>query len=171
MEVAWQVMVSGNLDNTDADYEGKWAFSTSYNSEMGMNLAEMTAAEMDHVVVFNIAEIEKGIEEGDYHRAQRRQGDRRAQGGEQELHPLHPDPQQPARLQHGAGQDPPVHRRQALAHGLGDRRAPSSTTVLRRQLDPRSAVVAEPELGLGPLHTAFDGRATPSPRSSSTARS
>ncbi|MHA1545653.1 MAG: TAT-dependent nitrous-oxide reductase, partial [Alphaproteobacteria bacterium] len=156
MKVAWQVTVDGNLDNVDADYQGKYALATCYNSEGGVNVAEMTGAEQDWVVVFDIAAIEAGVKAKDY----------KIYGGDVPVLdgrkgskytryiPISTSP-------HGVNTAPDGNyvmvsgKLSPTVSVIDLRKVPD---LFADKIKPRDTVVAEPELGLGPLHTAFDGR-------------
>ncbi|AIW14736.1 TAT-dependent nitrous-oxide reductase [Vibrio tubiashii] len=155
MEVAFQVMVDGNLDNTDADYDGKYFASTCYNSEMGMNLGEMITAERDHVVVFNLARCEAALKAGKFQTYNGNKVPVLDGRKGSDLTRYIPVPKSP----HGMNTSP--DGKYFMANG---KLSPTVSIISIAKLDdlfedkikPRDTIVGEPELGLGPLHTAFD---------------
>src|SRR5690606_41002913 len=157
MEVVWQIIVDGNLDNLDACYTGKYAAATCYNSEGATDIGGMMRNERDWVTIFNIPRIEAAIKAGNFTTL----GDSKVpvldgrKGSA--LTRYIPVPKNP----HGLNTSP--DGKYFIANG---KLSPTCSVIAIDKLDDlfddkielRDTIVAEPELGLGPLHTTFDGR-------------
>ncbi len=157
MEVVWQVMVDANMDLCATDYEGKYSFATCYNSEGAVTLEGMMAADQDWLYVFNLANIQAAVDAGKTITVGDCDKVIDARGGDNEFVQRVPIPKSP----HGVNVSP--DGKYAICSG---KLSPTCSVVDIGKLDdvfagkikPRDAVVAEPEVGLGPLHTAFDGK-------------
>src|SRR5262245_31245030 len=143
MEVKFQVRVNGNIDIADTSKDGRYAFSTVYNLEQGKDMGSMIQYDRDAVAAIDIHEAEEAVA--------RKQGEVR--NGVPILDPekipeiltLIPVPKNP----HGINVTP--DGRYAIASG---KLSPTVTIIDAHTLK----IVAEPEVGLGPLHTTFDNR-------------
>ncbi|MCB9556600.1 MAG: nitrous-oxide reductase [Deltaproteobacteria bacterium] len=158
MEVKWQVLVEGNMDLCATDYKGLYSFATCYNLEGGVTLEEMMKNDRDCLYVFNIPAIEAAVKAGKgktFGKSKVPVID--ARGADSEFVIRVPVAKSP----HGVNVDPTG--KYAVCSG---KLSPTVTVVdidkladvFAKKIKPAQAIVAEPEVGLGPLHTAFDGR-------------
>lgn len=164
MNVRWQCKIDGNLDLVATSYDGTLAGSNQYNTENGIHYEDMMAAERDACVLFNIARIEAAVKAGKYFTI----GDSKVpvvdgtkdanKDPKTALTCYVPVPKNP----HGVNATP-----DGKYFVCSGKLSPTATVIdlglvhkwFNGELkSPRDTVVAEPEIGLGPLHTGFDGR-------------
>jgi len=164
MAVRWQCKIDGNMDLVATSYDGKLAAANQYNTENGMVYSQMMSAERDSCVFFNIERIEKAVKAGKVFRIKGSDvpivdGTKAANADPKTALTCYvPIPKNP----HGVNASP--DGKYFICSG---KLSPTASVIeLSKVLDwfdgkgkePRDCVVAEPEIGLGPLHTAFDGR-------------
>lgn len=164
MEVRWQVLIDGNCDLTATSYDGKLAATNQYNVEGGVTYEDMMSAERDACLFFHVARIEEAVKAGKFKTYGKSKvpvvdGTREAnKDAKTALTGYVSVPKNP----HGVNASP--DQKYFICAG---KLSPTCTVIeLAKVLDwfdgkqekIDDAIVAEVEVGLGPLHTAFDGR-------------
>ncbi len=164
MEVRWQALIDGNCDLVASSFDGKLAATNQYNTEMGAKYEDMMSAEKDACAFFHIARIEQAVKDGKF----KTYGDSKVpvvdatresnKDPKTALIAYVPVPKNP----HGVNASP--DGKYFICAG---KLSPTATVIdLSKVLeyfdgkleDLNKTIVAEVEIGLGPLHTAFDGR-------------
>lgn len=164
MEVRWQVLIDGNCDLVATSYDGKLAGTNQYNTEMGVHYQDMMGAEHDACTFFHVARIEQAVKDGKFKtygssKVPVVDGTKAANADPKTALVCYvPVPKNP----HGVNISP--DGKYFVCSG----KLSPTASVIQHDLvlkwfdgglkDPREAVVAEPEIGLGPLHTGFDGK-------------
>jgi nitrous-oxide reductase len=143
LETQFEVSFAGNADIASSGKDGHYVFSTMYNTENAVSSEGMIERDRDAVGAIDVPLAEKAIAEGKFTKI----------NGvpviESEKVPgvltLIPVPKNP----HGCNVTP--DGKYVLASG---KLSPTVTIIDIKTLK----VIAEPEVGLGPLHTTFDDR-------------
>ena len=164
MAVRWQVLIDGNCDLTATSYDGKLAATNQYNVENGVKYEDMMSAERDACLFFNVARIEAAVKAGKF----KTFGDSKVPvvDGTRESNA---DPKTALTAYVSVPKNP--HGVNASPDGkyfiCAGKLSPTCTVIelakvlewFEGKLDKvDKTIVAEVEVGLGPLHTAFDGR-------------
>ncbi|MBL8473918.1 MAG: nitrous-oxide reductase [Rhodocyclaceae bacterium] len=164
MQVRWQVLIDGNCDLVATSFDGKLAATNQYNTEMGVHFGDMMAAERDSCLFFNVARIEQAVKDGKFKTIGSSKvpvvdGTKAANpDAKTALVCYVPLPKNP----HGVNISP-----DGKYYACAGKLSPTCSVIQHDLVlkwfdgelkDAREAVVAEPEIGLGPLHTGFDGR-------------
>jgi len=164
MEVRWQVLIDGNCDLVATSYDGKLAATNQYNVENGIHYEDMMSAERDACLFFNVARIEEAVKAGKFKTI----GSSKVPvvDGSRESNK---DPKTALVAYVSVPKNP--HGVNASPDGkyfiCAGKLSPTATVIeLAKVLEwfdgklekLDDAIAAEVELGLGPLHTAFDGR-------------
>ncbi|MFB6345318.1 MAG: TAT-dependent nitrous-oxide reductase, partial [bacterium] len=152
LETKFQLLIPGNADINDSSKDGKWMFSTVYNTEKGLTITEMIQNDEDAIAAMNIPAMKKAVENGEYEEINGIPVIDPTKTSNRVLRML-PVPKNP----HGNDVDPTGQ----YVMGSG-KLSPTVSVYDISKIDkvdnPEDALVAEPRVGLGPLHTTFDDR-------------
>ena len=152
LEVQFEVLLPGNADINDSSKDGRWAFTTIYNLEGGLTVEEMIRLDEDAIGAIDIPAAERALQRGEYTTIDGVRVIDPAKTSEKVLY-LIPVPKNP----HGCDVTP--DGRYVMGSG---KLSPTVTVIDIARIDQvdntREAIAAEPQVGLGPLHTTFDGR-------------
>ncbi|MDD5323762.1 MAG: TAT-dependent nitrous-oxide reductase [Polaromonas sp.] len=164
LEPRWQVKIDGNMDLVATSYDGKLACSNQYNMEGGVHYEDMMSLERDSCIFFNIARIEAAVKAGKTFFIGKSKvpvvdGTKSANADPKTALTCYvPVPKNP----HGVNASP-----DGKYYACSGKLSPTATLIEHALVlkwfdgelkEPRDTVVAEPEIGLGPLHTGFDNK-------------